>query len=148
MSRYYDVLSAVKTQLDALSAFDGYTFQIRKKPAYYKDSESLPLAIISPRLEKISAVQMGNTFISFPVILTLVQSSDLFMQDATSLQAQLAAREAAFDNLFKGSPLSALAAVRDCESYDPSPAFDLSGLDTSLDISLQEFTFLYTAARS
>lgn len=144
MSTYYSILSAIKTRIEGLAGFSGATVVIRKTPAYWKESDTLPLVILSPRVELVKGLQFKGKWISYPVVVTQVRQADTTAGTITEMQTIFDRREEIFDSLFQSSA-TGVSAVFDVE-YNGSPDFDSSAIDQSLDVSQQEF--IYTAALS
>jgi hypothetical protein len=113
---------------------------VRKRPIVTREHDTFPLVILSPQQEKIHAQQFERGVqIDYPVAVVILPAKTSNPASAAELQALLDRREEARDALWKPY-LSGVSTVMDTQ-YEPSPAFDLGGLDHLFDVSLQLFTF-------
>ncbi len=69
-SVYYSILTAVRDTIIDSGAFNTTQVVVRKRPAYQKKADVLPLVVVSPETERISPadVQFGNSnIVDYPV---------------------------------------------------------------------------------
>lgn len=148
MSIYSDILTAVKTVLDADAGLDGVTFTIRKRPFFSREhGDSYPLCTISPASEKYAGGTMkGLVRLKYPVTVCLWNAERFAVESEADVLSVTDRREAVRKALHKGD-LSGVSAVVDVD-YDPSPALLLSGLDNVSDVSVQQFWFTTSEDRN
>lgn len=139
-SIYWDILQAVHRRLITLAPdrLSPAQIHIRKRPAFIREHDSLPLLLVCPEAEREDEHQFGATlFVDYPVIVALLDESALVLADPSW---QLARRQEIRRRLHQVL-LSDASTVFDVVSYEPSPLFDLGGLDAAFDVSLQRFVY-------
>lgn len=148
MSVYSDILTAVKTVLDADTGLNGVTFAIRKRPFFSLDhGDSYPLCTISPASETYAGGTMkGQVRLKYPVTVALWNDDGFAIESEAAVLSVTDRREAIRKALHRGT-LSGVSAVIDVD-YDPSPALALAGLDQVADVSLQQFWFTTSEGRN
>lgn len=137
-SVYNTILDAVAAQMTTVAGLTAPgQVKKRKRPVYIKEYDPLPLLCVCPRAERVLAyVQNGDVFIRYPVVLALVRQQPL---DFGDVAFELDTRELIRLKL-SHETLTGASTVFNFD-YDPEPVFDLSGLDASVDVSMQEFVF-------
>ncbi len=148
MSVYSDILTAVKTVLDADSDLSGVTFAIRKRPFFSREhGDSYPLVTISPAAESYAGGTMkGQVRLRYTVTVCLWNNEAFAVESEANVLSITDRREAIRKALHRGT-LSGVTEVIDVD-YDPSPALDLSGLDQVSDVSVQQFRFITSEDRN
>lgn len=147
-SVYGNILTACEALIESISSSITGTntaaVRVRKRPVYLQ-GDPLPLIVVSPRTEAIDDYQFDNAaWLTYPVIVAVIQQGNFLYE---SLSYQLEAREAIRKKL-SATVLSGAAEVFDFVSYNPSPVYDLGGLDKSFDVSVQEFTYKAAEVRN
>lgn len=149
MSYFDTVCDSVKTVIAGLTNFSGVTCDHRKRPFVSTDhGDTLPFCCVAPARESVALLYFGNgAHIDYTVIVALFQAKGATLDDATQRAWQQDRREEIRKVLYK-SGLSGASTVMACVKYEPEPVFDLAGLDTLFDVSLQSFTFRSNETRS
>lgn len=148
MSTYYTILTQVEAVVTDLLDLAAPSIAVRKRPHHSTPhGDPLPFFCVSPIAERIVNQQFQNgAWVDYPVIVALFQAKGATVQRPSELQYQLATRESIRKALHKPTPL-AVSGLFDSD-YDPSPAFEIGGMDNMYDVSLQMFTFRVDEARS
>lgn len=144
-SLYTRILDAVASRLNTIPLLNGAPIRKRKRPYVDRQrGESLPSVIVSPRRERIESNHFDNTLVvDYPVIVSVVSDGNLLLLNP---EWALDMREAVRKTLYK-TTLDGVSEVFDC-NYEPEPSYDYPALDTSLDVSIQQFIFRAQEQRS
>jgi hypothetical protein len=145
VSTYLQILDSVVSTLSQVPPLAGVTIRKRKRPFVDRErGETLPAVCVSPSREKIESLHFTKgAKIDYPVFISVIESGDLLYLDPSwMLETRERIRLALYRPALDGVP-----AVFDCD-YDPNPAYDFAGLEASLDVSVQLFTFRAAEPRS
>lgn len=149
-SQYSLILSAVRDLLETLPELAGGSVVIRKRPAYIPQVDgplsSKTLVCVCPTTERLfDGVFSNEDHLDYAVQVAIVAESRLLLHEDGML-AMLDLRETIRQKL-RTHVLSGTN-VYDVVAYNPSPAFDKSGLDSLHDVSAQEFVFRTSEVRN
>lgn len=140
-SVYWSVLMAVRSQLNSTETLAPMVARIRRKAAFRKGHDVLPLMLVVPTVERIADEQFGGTaFFDYPVTVAIIRESKLVLEDEADIPWLLARRQEIRRKLHRAL-LGGASEVFDCTEYDPEPPFDPSAFDQAFDVSAQRFTF-------
>lgn len=151
-SVYGSILTSVKTLVSALSGLTTTNqVVVRKRLAFVKQADAavlqagLPFVCIAPTAERLFDSHMSNSdHVLYPVQVAVIRESALALADP---EPTLLLRERIRQRL-RTATLTGVDAVYNQDSYDPSPAFDASGFDAALDVSVQEFAWVSLEVRN
>lgn len=139
-SVYGQILDAVKTQIVTIVGLTtANQVVVRKRLAYVRGTDTVfPFVCIAPTVERLADSYMTNgDMIDYPVQVAIIEQGNLSLLTPDTM---LYLREQIRQKLRRPT-LSGASAVFDTTGYDPSPAFDLQGFDSNLEVSVQEFTY-------
>lgn len=148
-SVYLDVLTAVRDELAGLlvplpHGIAARQVRVRRRVAFFKEHDLLPLVLVCPEAERPAEYQMSNgVFVDYPVTVAVLVQNDMLLED---LGTTLALRQVIRRHLLAVT-LAGAADVFDVVGYDPSPAFPPAAVDAAFDTSLQKFTYRATEPR-
>lgn len=143
----WDIVAACESVLGDDAAFDAATIDIRERPYYDPERDSLPLLVLTPETEKPVGETQGNVIeVEYPVQFTYIQAGNLVVSDRDAIQDRLTIRQAIRQRLHRPT-LEGVSTVFDA-TYEPDPTYDVSAIDRALRVSRQRLTFRNNEARS
>jgi len=149
VATYWDVLDAVRTVVQGLSALDGVPVVIRKWPGFLALQGSVREVVIAPRrdlAEVMAELQFsGNAWIDYEVFVILVTEA---RYDEETLQWRLNRRLELRQALYETDAVASEVPAQFDVDYDPSPSIDTSSLPETLDWTAQKYTYRTSEARS
>lgn len=137
MGVYSAILEAVRAAILGSSSLPKSVF-VRKRIYRDKDLDgTLPAVYIAPTVERKEGLHFSNSaLIDYPVLVAVIsQSAHVLINPFEMLDMRDVIRSLLWRTSLSGAPT-----VFDCD-YNPSPAYDLSGLDATYDVSIQQFVF-------
>ena len=149
-SQYRLILTAVKDLLESLPELAGGIVAIRKRPAFIPAIDGglagKTLVCVCPTTERLfDGVFSNEDHLDYAVQVAIVLESRLLLHETSTLQV-LDLREIIRQKL--RTHLLTGTTVYDISGYNPSPAFDRSGLDAAHDVSIQEFVYRAAETRN
>lgn len=147
MGVYSSILTGVKNLVASIPGLStSGQVVIRKRPAFVRAVDTtLPLVCVCPTVERLNDYTFLNeSWLDYPVLIALITESALALHSPdTILDLRETIRKKLMVTLITGA-----SSVFDLADYSPEPAFDHSGFDAAMDVSVQEFVYRSSDTRN
>lgn len=145
-SAFSDLLAAVRATVSLAVTLAPEQIRVRRRLAFRKGNDDLPLLVIYPEAERVADYQMNNgVWIDYPVSLALVSEDGLELETDVTwlLDRREEIRKALHVDTF-----AAASKVFQVVGYEPMAPYPPGAVDQAFDVSVQRFTYRTTEART